>query len=345
MIPETRTGRADAVFARFTRTAGARACALAIIAAGALPGCEAPLKLDQVEIASQQSVRRMDLYQAAAENRNNVVVVMGYHGLVLTSTDDGANWSRQDLPGWPSLIDVVACPDGKFAALAVEGQVWTSTDGMAWSANPIETEEAAQALTCDSQNRIWVVGSYSTILVSADAGRTWEDKSVGEDFILTSIQFVDDQNGIILGEFGNIMRSADGGQTWELGDPMPDEFYPQDALFKDVNTGWVSGLGGRILHTVDGGATWTVEVTPTLSPIYSLAFVGDTLYAVGGSGVLLRQEGSEWKLVDHGKQILLHLRALLPVAGDRLLVGGAAGALYVLPVTTLPSVTGAQAEG
>lgn len=345
MIPQTLSGRTGAFAVRLTRPGAARGCALALLAAVALSGCEAPLKLEDVDVARQQSVRRMDLYQAAAENTGNVVVVMGYHGLVLTSSDDGANWSRQELPGWPSLIDVVACPNGMFAALAVEGQVWTSTDGTAWTPNPIETEEAAQALTCDGQNRIWVVGSYSTILVSGDAGKTWEDKSVGEDFILTSIQFVDDQNGIILGEFGNIMRSSDGGETWELGDPMPEEFYPQDALFKDVNTGWVSGLGGRILRTTDGGVTWEIDQTPTLAPIYSLAFVGDTLYAVGGSGVLLRQEAGEWKQVDHGKSILLHLRAMLPVAGDRLLVGGAAGALYVLPVTTLPAVSGAHAEG
>ena len=98
------------------------------------------------------------------------LLVVGNHGLVLRSVDAGTTWSRQELPGWPSLIDIAACPNGQFAALATEGQVLVSADdGQTWTANQIQTEESPQGITCDPQNRLWVVGSFTTIIVSDDA--------------------------------------------------------------------------------------------------------------------------------------------------------------------------------
>jgi photosystem II stability/assembly factor-like uncharacterized protein len=314
---------------------GWRAACVVLIAG--LAACESPLRLEQVEAEKAKPIRRSDQFQVAVASGSTVVVV-GNHGLILTSTDAATaatpTWSRQELAGWPSFIDLTACPDGTFAALAVEGQVWTSPDGRSWTANDFKTEESAQALTCDPDNRLWVVGSFSSILMSADGGKTWEDHSVGEDFILTSIQFFDAQTGIVLGEFGNILRTTDGGETWELGEPMPDEFYPQTALFTDPQTGWVASLGGKIMHTRDGGATWEPQQTGSLDPVYALARAGDTLYAVGGAGSMFRVEGDAWVPVRHGQPVRLLLRVLLPI-GDKLLIGGAAGALYAVPMASL----------
>ncbi|MCC7411544.1 MAG: hypothetical protein IT495_07925 [Gammaproteobacteria bacterium] len=301
----------------------------------ALSACEAPLRLDGVQARLQDPIRRFDLFQAAADN-GSAILVVGGHGLAIRSTDAGASWERNVLPDWPELIDVTACADGTFAALAIEGQVWISTDsGVSWTARPFETEESAQAVTCDPGNRIWVVGSFSTILMSADAGQTWEDRSLGDDVIFNNIQFLDADHGIVLGEFGALLKSSDGGETWEQADPIPDEFYPQDAWFRDADTGWVVGLGGQVLATRDGGATWAAQPSPTVAPLYTLRNVGDTLYATGGEGTLLRLDGEQWVRVEHGKPIRLFLRVLLPVGGDKLLVAGTAGALYVLPIADL----------
>lgn len=305
---------------------------LLLVLAAMAAACESPLNLDGVEARMAASVRRNDLFQAAAAS-GEALIVVGNHGLVLRSVDDGSGWMRQELAGWPALIDLAACPDGGFAALAAEGQVLVSTDGgQSWIPNPIQTEESPQGIACDPRNRLWVVGSFSTIMVSADGGRTWDDKSIGDDTIFTTVQFIDEQSAVIFGEFGSNLRSADAGETWTQGDPLPNEFYAQDAMFADVNTGWVAGLAGQIQYTADGGATWSLQKTPTLAPIYSLVNAGDGIYAVGGEGVLLRHDGDDWSRVEHGKPIRLLLRAAQPVGNDRLLIGGAGGALYVVPV-------------
>ncbi|MDP2322691.1 MAG: hypothetical protein Q8N51_01500, partial [Gammaproteobacteria bacterium] len=131
-----------------------------------------------------------------------------------------------------------------------------------------------------------------------------------------------------------------------LAEPIPDEFYTQDAYFTDVSTGWVAGLAGQIQFTTNGGESWSLEKTPTLAPIYNLTSVGDDIYAVGGEGVVLRRASDHWTLVDHGESIRLLLRVAQPVGNDRLLIGGDAGALHVLPVSggAAPSATAAASN-
>ena len=258
--------------------------------------------------------------------------MVGNHGVVLRSVDDGTTWSRQEIPGWPSLIGIAACPDGQFAALATEGEVLVSADdGQTWVSNPIQTEESPQGITCDQQNRLWVVGSFTTIIVSDDAGQNWDDRSIGDDTILTTIQFIDADHAVIFGEFGFNVRSDDGGETWAPGEPLPDEFYPQDVYFRDLDNGWVVGLAGQILHTADGGKIWALQDTQTLVPIYSLAGIGADIYAAGGEGTLLKLNGNSWQRVNYGEPVRLFLRVIHAAGDDRLLIGGAAGALYAVP--------------
>lgn len=314
---------------------------VAALAVTALLGaCEAPLRLEGVAASQSAPIRRSDMFQQAADN-GRALVVVGTHGLVLRSADSGQNWSRLELPGWPSLIDIASCGDGRLAALATESQVYVSTDdGANWQAHAISTEESPQAITCDPGNRLWVVGSFSTIMVSSDGGANWEDHSIGEDTILTNIQFIDATHAVVFGEFGTNYRSADGGATWSAGSVLPNEVYPQDAFFTDVNDGWVVGLAGEIRHTTDGGATWVLEPTGTLVPIYSVAKQGEQVFAVGGEGSLLRRDGERWIRVEHGQPARQLLRVLHPIGNDRLLIGGAAGALYVVSNTAAAARAG-----
>lgn len=302
-----------------------------LAAAAALVACESPLKLEGVEARAQTPIRRSDTFQKAASSRGTLVVV-GNHGLVLRSTDAGATWSRQELAGWPSLIDLAACADGRLAALAAENQILVSHDGgQSWKAHALSTEEAPQGIACDPGGRLWVVGGFSTITVSADDGETWDDRSVGEDTIFTTIQFIDERNAVVFGEFGANVRSSDGGETWTRGAPLPGDFYAQDAWFADRDTGWVAGLAGQILHTVDGGASWTLQQAPLPVPIYAIEGAGGgRVYAVGGEGVLLREDAGRWTRIEHGRPIRLLLRVLQPLDAQRLLIGGAAGALDVV---------------
>ncbi|MBW9276179.1 MAG: hypothetical protein K1563_21090, partial [Candidatus Thiodiazotropha sp. (ex. Lucinisca nassula)] len=107
----------------------------------------------------------------------------------------------------------------------------------------------------------------------------------------------------------------------------------QDALFISPQEGWVVGLSGTILHTRDGGGSWQRQETGTEVPLYGIALNDGVLHVVGGNGTLLRNQlepGSGWQPIDHGKPIRFYLRAVTPLAGDKLLIGGGYGALHIV---------------
>ena len=63
-------------------------------------------------------LHRTDQFQAAVNN-GEVIALVGAVGTVLTSQDQGASWSRQQIGRGPALIDITACPDGTLVASAI----------------------------------------------------------------------------------------------------------------------------------------------------------------------------------------------------------------------------------
>lgn len=300
-----------------------------------LMACEAPLVLDQVEQSKQSFTRRTDIFLAIGSNAEDIVVV-GSHGLVLVSNNDGESWQRQELSEWPALIDVAACANGNFAALSFEGDVWVSEDrGKTWQARKLGTEESPQSITCDSGNRLWVVGAFATISHSDDLGSNWSLSTTDEDIILNNIQFISDNEAYISGEFGTLMKTTDRGANWEMLAPIKEDFYPQDMYFENDQSGWVIGLAGLVLHTSDGGQSWQIQETNTLVSLFRLAMSNETLIAVGGEGKIFGLNGDSWRELNHGKSIRLYLGGIEALQNDRIIVAGPAGILHILSVNDI----------
>ena len=316
----------------------ARGCLLAVAVLLA-SGCESPLILDEVEKALQSPIRRTDNFQAVSAFQQNIVAV-GSSGIILTSQDDGATWQRQQIPSWPSFLDITSCAGGLFAALAFEGEVWLSEDsGLSWSLSKLPTEEAPQAIQCDPSGNLWVVGSFSTISTSRDGGASWELSSLDEDIIFTDIQFFDARTAYIAGEFGSLLKTYDTGANWEFMPPMPDEFYPQSMYFEDQDKGWVAGLGGVLLATDDGGETWETQSTGSLVTLYTLVKSNGHVFVTGGEGSIFRYDGNGWSPVDHGRPFRLYLRGVEPLPDHRLIVSGPAGVLQIFSIEELTGDT------
>jgi photosystem II stability/assembly factor-like uncharacterized protein len=295
-------------------------------------GCEAPLNLDGVKQVSAMPVKRVDQFQSAASN-GKAVVVVGQDGIVLVSTDQAKSWARQELSGAPSLIEVAACPDGTFAALDAVHKVWFSADsGKSWGAREIGAKDAVTTLTCSPDNQLWVGGAFTTIYGSADQGATWTTTTFDEDAMFNDIQFVDSQFAVAVGEFGIVASSNDAGKSWTLGPRLPNDFYPQAALFLDRDRGYAVGLGGNILKTANGGKSWEYEKAPSGAPLYGLTRRGDDLVMVGEGGEMLLLKGDRFERVQHGQHIGSYLRAALPIDEKQVLVAGGAGALHLVAV-------------
>lgn len=297
----------------------------------ALTGCEASLDLEGIKKESAKPIQRTDQFQSVAISQE-VIAVVGFDGLILTSPQNDLNWQRQVLEERPNFVDIDTCPDNSFIALSMEHQVWRSTDqGQTWIKNDIPTQENLISLTCGPDNSYWATGSFSTLMTSKDQGTNWQEITLNEDAFITQVQFLDENTLLAIGEFGFIARSNDKGQNWTIQDPLPNEFFSQGSYFQDLNTGWVAGLGGVIFNTTDGGMTWNLQSTPTESPLFGFYANNARLFAFGDHGTVLELNGATWQRVETPK-IPVYLRDGMQISDNQLIVVGGWGALFPINI-------------
>lgn len=314
------------------RAAPSLRAALAVLlgATLALGACTQAPDFGPVQAERAKPVLRNDTFQSASSN-GKVLVAGTASGAVVASADGGRSWTRHTLEGPASVIALAACPDGSFAGIDFYRRLWIGdAAGQGWAAKPMDPKVDPLAVTCDPAGRVWVVGSHSTLLSSADRGATWTKRDFGQDALLTTVQFVDDKHGVITGEFGAVLTTADGGANWTEQPAIPGDFYPYATLFTDAQHGWSSGIGGVILHTADGGKSWTPQDNRSGAQMYSLLRQGDELYGVGAGGQMVVLRGEAWDRFDHGLTLPAYLTSGAVLDARSMLVAGAAGALHVV---------------
>ena len=203
----------------------------------------------------------------------------GTHGTVARSTDGGASWTVDSVPG-ANTLDLRSIV-GLSAQVAV-----------AASAGPAESGQAR-------------------IFRTTDGGKTWTTTYTTDrkGVFLDALAFWDAQHGIALSDPVDgalfLLVTDDGGQTWTRVPPgaLPPTLSGEGA-FAASNTSialwgsrdaWI-GTGGaaaaRVFHSSDRGRTWSVSDTPvhvggSASGIFAVAF-SDALHGVAVGGEYTR---------------------------------------------------------
>ncbi|WP_303288410.1 glycosyl hydrolase [Marinobacter sp. SS8-8] len=315
---------------RSWRTVG---IAIAIVSSSSflLTGCEAPLNLEAVRQVSEQSSKRTDFYQAMARN-DELIVVSGNSGVLLTSSDNGATWRRQSLNSTASFLALDVCPDSSFLALTFDNQIWHgNAQASRWTSHALPSQEQMMTATCAPDGSWWTAGSFTTIQYSSDQGQSWDETSLFEDAIINNLQFLTQDQAIATGEYGMVLRSDDGGLNWDYAGYLPDEFYAHTSYFRSTNEGWVGGLNGFIYHTTDGGQNWVQMPADTNAPVFGFIPGNSALYAVADNATVLALQGSAWEKISESDQPL-YLRTGLLLPDQKLLVAGGRGLLFKLEI-------------
>ena len=295
-------------------------------------GCEAPLVVEHVQNERSKAVRRSDSFQAIARNDNTIVAVGGM-GTIVVSDNAGQSWQRVILTGKPDIVGVDACPDQTFVALGYDRNLWLGdAQGSNWKARPLDSDETPQALVCDQEGRVWVGADFSTLMRSDDRGGSWRRLTMDEDIHITVVAFPDNKTGFALGEFGTVLHSSDGGESWDFMNPLPDEFYVQDAYFKNSEDGWVVGLSWTVYRTADAGQSWQKEETGTETPLYGVTAFDNGLVAVGENGLVIRRNDGVWTRIHHDQPIRSYLRGVENVDGKLIMVAGDRGTLTTIAI-------------
>jgi photosystem II stability/assembly factor-like uncharacterized protein len=150
-----------------------------------------------------------------------------------------------------------------------------------------------------SPEKAMVVGYGGKVLVTTDAGKTWQLRESGTDLALYNVEFVDDQIGWISGQNGLILHTKDGGETWQK-QQSGTEVAIFALSFFDRNHGWGAADRATYLRTTNGGESWEVGyIQPSLEGVSeeaTLAMVDPNLYDVH-----FIDANTGWMVGDFGK--------------------------------------------
>ncbi len=115
---------------------------------------------------------------------------------------------------WPRIVHQVCAAIALSSSCVVTGSSAYANDFEALPA--LTVAEAGKRVLLDitrAGGRLVAVGERGVVLYSDTGGNTWQQAVVPHSNTLTSVTFIDAQNGWAAGHGGIILHSGDGGQT------------------------------------------------------------------------------------------------------------------------------------
>jgi photosystem II stability/assembly factor-like uncharacterized protein len=197
-------------------------------------------------------------------------------GIVMDSTDGGANWRAQTVGG--RRLNAVSCARNGFCvAVGEKGAIVTTTDGGAtWQGRVLSSSVWLNGVNCPSAGLCVAVGGLTDglVLKSTDGGASWSSYSSGFDDLLSE-------------------ESPAGTEVLQCASPGGCA----DGALRGIScpsTRFCVAVGdqGTVLTTADGGTTWTSQVAAggnSTKQLTGVSCVSQTdCVAVGEGGTVLR---------------------------------------------------------
>jgi photosystem II stability/assembly factor-like uncharacterized protein len=256
--------------------------------------------------AEREPAFRDNFYDVAMHDK--FAWIVGYHGTILRSPDDGLTWELQQSGTTEALfrISLVGANEGWISG-GYGTILHTRDGGKSWHKQQTGIEEHLFGIDFIDERRGWAVGSRGTVLSTDDGGATWVNRSIEADIILNDVRFVDAKQGWAVGEFGRIYHTRDGGLTWaKQNSPVEVPFISGASrnlfrlLVSNSQELWAFGLDGVVLTSKDG-EKWETATSGDSSPVaanhlFSASGAGSKKWAVGERGtVLVSSHGENWE--------------------------------------------------
>jgi photosystem II stability/assembly factor-like uncharacterized protein len=176
-------------------------------------------------------------------------------------------------------------------------------------------------------------GGNLGVMVSTDAGQSWEQRSPGVDgpvdFHQLTVSEADPD--VLYGAYrGRLQGSHDGGHQWQVLGDAPEGLIGLAVSSRDPDHLYAATQAGLLLSP-DGGQRWR-QVHPERRPVSLVVVSGGELYAfMLGIGLIRAEEASrDWEVVkgDWGERYLMHL-AVDPNEPHRLVAADDQGRLLL----------------
>jgi hypothetical protein len=163
----------------------------------------------------------------------------------------------------------------------------TTDGGQNWSQQTNGSYKQLSGVHFPAVDTGYAVGNTGTILKTVDGGNVWSPQTSGTTSLLRSVQFIDTDTGYTVGASGKILKTINGGQTWtsQISGTFNTLF---SVYFIDAQNGIIVGDNGTILQTTNGGGNWIPQTSGTGNLLLYVHFIGNTGFAVGESGTILK---------------------------------------------------------
>jgi photosystem II stability/assembly factor-like uncharacterized protein len=183
-------------------------------------------------------------------------------------------------------------------------------------------------------DRLVAVGPRGHIVVSTDAGATWQQSEVPVSADLTAVYFPSPRIGWAVGHDGVVLATTDGGATWTR---QLDGREVNELVLKDIQAKLTANPESTLLQGLAAEAERNQAQGPD-KPFLDVWFENDTTgYVVGAYGLLLKTTdgGHSWQSwfdrADNPR--LMNLYSIRPAAGALYIAGEGGTVLRLDPAT------------
>lgn len=226
----------------------------------------------------------------------NTIIAGGSDGMVVKTTDGGANWDTLNVGSGQTVVFVDFLDTNNGYVFSFYGQWFKTTDGgVNWQPLRDWPNIGFRGIGIPEANKI-VLTAYGggEMTISEDGGVTWsypDNFATGTAKNTYECEFIDANNGLIAGTGGHLERTTDGGTTWTFIDNPMAQNNKSIFAIRYINSDIVlaGGSSGYIIKSEDGGQTWVKLINNGgTSSIYDLWQVSETqVVASQSSGKIL----------------------------------------------------------
>lgn len=241
----------------------------------------------------------------------NKAIVVGFNGLIRTTTNGGTNWMLSST-GISTNLHKVCFVNPSVGTIIGELGVLlnTSNGGATWNVVSLGTNANLDGITFvkvggETTNTGFITASNGAMYKTTNGGVSWTLLNTGTTQILIELYFSDLNIGYAVGYNGTVIKTTDGGSTWNSINTGYNSVNFYGASFIDQNTGIICGgsasfTNGYILKTTDGGASWNVKLANFASSAIHIPVYHNptTISVVGNNGVIMRSydSGNNWTI-------------------------------------------------
>ena len=247
-------------------------------------------------------------------------LAVGAHGTILESLDDGSSWNALDSLGELSLLAIAMTPE-RSIVVGQEGAIFLATGSEPYRQVDSGSTERLMSVALDAaSDRAVAVGGFGTLLISNDAGETWDAEMLdwealneeGLEAHLYDVEITPGGEIFVIGEFGLVLSSTDGGSTWQTR-AQGDESLFALHLGADGN-GYAVGQDGVMLRSRDAGHSWERLDTGSRGNMLDVWASPEQEVVVVGIRTLLRSSngGDSWTSANNRSVERAWYQALAP---------------------------------